>query len=331
MLTVRLFGKFHIECDQQTRWEIPGGKAQELLCYLMLHRHQLHPREGLAVLLWPDREAAKSKKSLRQVLWQLQLALSPAFKDRGDQALSINAECIFMDGDGSLRVDVDLFEKAYQQVHDLDGQRMDPAGVKAARLAVELYQGDLLEGCYQDWCLLERERLQNCYLFLLDKLICHCRAEQDYRRGIDYGERVLRLDRAHERTHQHLMRLHYESGDRTAALRQYARCKAALHEELGVEPSWQTKKLLDELRVEQPKAGAKSLEALSVGPSPRVVHHLQHLLKFINQVEIEVQKEIQSAKQVAQAHDRPPMSDGAGSVRQGAPSQPSTTSRRNSA
>ena len=37
------------------------------------------------------------------------------------------------------------------------------------RAHASVYDGDLFDGCYQDWCLLERERLQNVYLVLLDK------------------------------------------------------------------------------------------------------------------------------------------------------------------
>jgi len=44
--------------------------------------------------------------------------------------------------------------------------------------AVRLSYADLLEGWYQDWCLYERERLQNIYLLILDKLMV--RWDDDY-------------------------------------------------------------------------------------------------------------------------------------------------------
>jgi two-component SAPR family response regulator len=115
------------------------------------------------------------------------------------------------------------------------GKQIDSTLANVMKEAVQPYRGDLLEGFYQDWCLLERERLQNCYLSLLDRLIRYCLEQGEYQRGIDYGERVLRLDRAHERSHQQLMRLHYRNGDRTAALRQFER-RTALREELRSNP-----------------------------------------------------------------------------------------------
>lgn len=296
MLTVRLFGKFQIECHPQAPCKVPGGKPQELLCYLMLHRHQAQPRETLAALLWPDCEAAKSKKCLRQVLWQLQMALKTVFKDRRHQILSIDGDSILLDGDDSLQIDVDAFEKAYRQGQSAAGSQIDSARVQVLREAVQLYRGDLLEGFYQDWCLLERERLQNCYLSMLDKLMRHCLEQGDYQSGIDYGERVLRLDRAHERSHQLLMMLHYHNGDRTAALRQFERCRAALREELGAEPCGQTVKLYEEMRIAQVGDGQKASDVPTHRPVMGAVDHLLHLLKVINAVQARVKEEIQTAR-----------------------------------
>ena len=44
------------------------------------------------------------------------------------------------------------------------------------------------------------------------------------------------------------MRLHYVTGHRSAALRQYEACVVALHEELEVEPGAKTRLLYDEMR-----------------------------------------------------------------------------------
>lgn len=96
--------------------------------------------------------------------------------------------------------------------------------------AVQLYQGPLLEGWYQDWCLYERERLQSMYLAMLDELMGYCEVRHDYETGLLYGMGIMSYDWARERTHRRLMRLHYLNGDRAAALRQYEQCAVALKE-----------------------------------------------------------------------------------------------------
>src|SRR5207249_3587633 len=116
------------------------------------------------------------------------------------------------------------------------------------RNAIELYRGDLLEDCYQSWCLYERQRLQHLYLTMLDKLICYSEANYEYEAGLDYGMRILQYDRAHESTHRRLMRLYYLAGDRTGALRQFGRCVIALKEELDVLPAEPTMSLYKQIR-----------------------------------------------------------------------------------
>src|SRR5205823_7801753 len=112
-------------------------------------------------------------------------------------------------------------EQAFTCTEGVSSRDLDDRQVQLLLGAVQLYQGDLLEGCYLEWCLAERERLQRMYLAMLDKLMGHCEAHREYETGLDYGLRILRCEPASERTHRRMMRLQYLAGDRTAALRQY--------------------------------------------------------------------------------------------------------------
>jgi DNA-binding SARP family transcriptional activator len=96
--------------------------------------------------------------------------------------------------------------------------------------------------------VVERERVRAMYLELLDRLLGRAEAAGDLHAGLQYGSLVLRQDRAHERTHRRVMRLYEASGDRTGGLRQFERCRAALAEELGVEPAASTLALYESLR-----------------------------------------------------------------------------------
>jgi DNA-binding SARP family transcriptional activator len=142
------------------------------------------------------------------------------------------------------------FERAFESARGERGKELGDERAGELRAAVRLYRGDLLEGWYQDWCLFERERLQNMYLLMLDKLMGYCEARADYEEGQHFGGLILRHDRAREGAHRRLMRLHHRAGDRTAALRQYERCVTALREELGVAPDRQTAALHREIRAD---------------------------------------------------------------------------------
>lgn len=252
-LHVRLFGQISLQQHDRPLVDLPA-KALELFCYLLLHRERAHTREALAEALWPEAVNTLSQKYLRQTLWQLQTGLA---KQGTQQPTPV--ELILIDSGGWVRanadaicsVDVAVFEQAYSSTRDTPGPLLSLAQAQALAEAVELYQGDLLETWYQDWCIFERERLQLTYLAMLDKLMNYCAMQGCYGRGIEYGQRSLRYDSARESTYQQLMRLHYLAGDRTTALREYARCAKALAREFGVEPAAQTNALYEQIRADQ--------------------------------------------------------------------------------
>lgn len=247
-LQISLFGNLKcVFADQPV--ELDARKAQELLCYLLLHRGQLHEREKLAALLWADKSPAQCKKYLRQTLWQLQTALNqdpaqPPLVLAEYQHIGINPKADF-------QLDVAVFEQAFLAVDKKPGQILNSEQVQLVKAALPLYTTDLLEGWYQDWCIYERERYQNIYLTLLDKLIDHLEIQQQYKAALAYAEAILKYDRAREQTHRQLMRLHYLAGSRTAALHQYETCVAALAEELSVRPAKSTIALYHQICADQ--------------------------------------------------------------------------------
>ena len=105
-----------------------------------------------------------------------------------------------------------MFEQSYSCVRGVSGRALDSVQVRALSDAIMLYKGDLLEGCYQDWCLFDRERLRNEYLAVLDKLTEYSEAHAQYEAAVNYCVLALRSDLAHECTHRRLMRVYFLGG-----------------------------------------------------------------------------------------------------------------------
>ncbi len=165
--------------------------------------------------------------------------------------LLVEPEWIRLNSEADFWLDIAVLENAFQLVQKVPGHELDTQQAQILQNAVQLYQGPLLEGWYQDWCLYERERLQSMYLAMLDKLMGYCEVRRDYETGLLYGMRIMCYDRARERTHRRLMRLHYLNGDRAAALRQFEQCAAALEEELNVSASKGTVALHEQILADQ--------------------------------------------------------------------------------
>lgn len=299
MLKVRLFGRFSLEFNEQN-WEgFESTKARELFSYLLCQRDRPHTREALAEMFWGESSTAQSKKYLRQTLWQLQTMLNRLPTPLDPPLLQVDADWVRLNGHDQLWLDVACFEQSVEDCSQVAGSQLQPEQAQALRQAVALYHGELLASCYQDWCLYERERLHGLYLGALNKLMSYCEAHHEYSTGIMIGGRMLRDDCASERTHRRLMQLYYLAGDRTAALRQYARCVAALRAELNVPPSKATVTLYEQICADSltpvvpahALAGAASENAAAV--LPLVLSHLKQIQQQIAEVQQQVQQEIQ--------------------------------------
>lgn len=253
MFRVHLFGRFRVEYDGEPVEGLGVFKVQELLSYLLIHRNRPRPREALAALLWGDMPTEKSRKHLRQALWHVQTALKSRNAAAVDQILIVEDHWVQLNTGTEIWLDVAVLEETFARLKDKPGGALGDDEKGELQAAVQVYEGELLEGSYQDWCLFERERLQNIYLAMLYKLMRYCEAHNEYEAGQLFGTKILNYDRASERTHQRLMRLHYMAGDRTAALRQYERCVAALHDDLGVKPDKRTVALYEQIRSGEPE------------------------------------------------------------------------------
>jgi DNA-binding SARP family transcriptional activator len=203
----------------------------------------------------------------------------------------VNSKAVFW-------LDVAVFEQAFSELRWKSCSELDSNSAQRAQEAIDLYTGDLLEGCYQDWCLCERERLQNMYLIILDKLMGYSAVTQWYEKALEYGALILSKDRAHERTHRKLMLLQYQAGNRSEALRQYERCCAALAEELDVKPDRRTRALYEQIKQDKlslpvgPVLETPPLSRAPERPLAEVLDELRMLQTTLHNIHQELQQKI---------------------------------------
>jgi len=294
-----LFGKFRVQFDNQALRGLEARKLQELFCHLLLSLDRPHAREALASVVWSESSTEQSRKSLRQALWLLRAALSSYDEPFADQILIADAEWIQMRANANLWVDVAMFEQICKRTQGIAGHALEPDLAQQLRAAVALYQGDLLEGWYQDWCLYERQRLQNQYLILLEKLMNYAEAHEGYEAALGYGGQILRYDCVRERTHRQLMRLHYLAGDRAMALRQYEHCVDALHQELGVQPSKSTISLYEQIRDDRlpDQEPARKTETDAAASPTEVLDRLKQILATLSETQRQVHQEIRAIEE----------------------------------
>lgn len=299
-IRINLFGRLAVFVDDRPLVVGPPHiKPIELFTYLLIHRRRSHPREALATLLWPDLPSAHTKKNLRKVLCTLQHLLADAVRLGHPPVLLIEHDWITLNPALDLQLDVAVFEQAYalSQRHTSDWPNADT--VQSIEAAVALYEGELLSGLYADWCLHERERLENIYLELRHLLLVAAEHGQAYEQAIAHGCEILCHDRANERAHRDLMRLYYLSGNRSAALRQYGHCVAALVGELGVRPRHHTEQLYRQICSDELATDRTELQR-EPGVSADRSSHLQQIRAELQRTLGQVQDELQRVERLLQ-------------------------------
>ncbi len=275
---IQLLGRLDVQIAGHSVGAFDTHKSEELLCFVLLQRHRPHHREALTDLLCREAPAKQAKKALRQILWRLQSALEVDGSPE-TSLLQVDRDWIGVNPRCALWLDVDILERTYAVVANTPGETLTTGQAQLLSQAADLYEDDLLVGWYEDWCLFERERLQNLYLGLLDKLMGYCETHGEYDSGLQYGSQLLRYDRANERAYRRLMRLHYQAGARGKAIHQFELCVAALQRELGVDPSRATLRLYEQIRSGE-LAEAPRPASLRTSADPWVAELSTSLMRF---------------------------------------------------
>jgi DNA-binding SARP family transcriptional activator len=282
-LRVHLFGHFSVERNGHIVTGLEPRRLQEAFSYLLLNRHRRCSRELLASLFWEESSTEQSKRNLRQVLWQLQTALQAEKAKDSECILCVTADWIQINQNAPLWLDVDFFERAWNETKHIPAKNLDSSQAQLLRDATGLHSDSLLLDNYEDWCLRERERLLLLCIAMLEKLMEHSELHHDYESALRFGSRILDYDPIHEKTQQQLMHLYYSLGKRIEALKQYRRYETALLEELGASPSKSIQALYQHIFLEQ--LGSESGTEALVGNLQGEASLLAHIMNDLQQVQ----------------------------------------------
>jgi len=255
ILTLYLLGEIHIQCGPHSLEKSLARKEQALLVYLLCQPGQRFSRDHLATLLWSETAQSYARYNLRRALWNLRRVLERSDSSL-DTYLEVTGDWIAARDDAPCWVDVREFEAVLDtEFRDLESQIvLSPRNYQRVRYVLDLYRGEFLAGFsvpnapeFEEWLLLARERLFLLLLRALTNLIQKFIALRKQEEAIAACQRLLTLDPLQEDVHRLLMRLYWENGQRSQALRQYRVCRDILQRELGISPMEETQKLFQHI------------------------------------------------------------------------------------
>jgi len=239
---IELFGRLSAGKDGEIVTRFRTHKTGLLLAHLAFYPKRIHAREELIEMLWSEFEPNAGRTSLRTALASLRRQLEPPGTPSGSFLIA-NRSNIQINSD-TVTSDVSEFEFAFKTAAQTTNSSEK---IDLLARAVELYQGELLPGYYENWIITERGILAENFLDALRRLAAALEQAGEFERAIDYARRRIAADRWREEAHAELMRLYAATGQISAAKRQYDQLKQILRDELNVQPAPETRSLVERL------------------------------------------------------------------------------------
>ncbi|MGY1690658.1 AfsR/SARP family transcriptional regulator [Geodermatophilus sp. SYSU D01105] len=197
--------------------DLPRG-VQRLVAHICLSGRP--PRTAIAGHLWPDAPEDHAHGSLRSALWRLH-KVAPGLVEVSGSTLAL--------ADG-VRVDVWELGDWARRVRD---PRSCLADVEVPDVGLA---GELLPGWYDDWVLLERERLRQLRMHALEQAAVRLAVAGRHGDALQAAHAAVRAEPLRESAHRTVIRVHLAEGNVVEALRTYDRFREMIADELGVQP-----------------------------------------------------------------------------------------------
>jgi ATP/maltotriose-dependent transcriptional regulator MalT/DNA-binding SARP family transcriptional activator len=230
---IHTLGRFEVLKDDEPL--LFTGKVQkkplEMLKAIIALGGMNVPGERLTDALWPDSDGSLAQKSFEMTLSRLRRLLG------GENFVRYSAGQLSLD---PLRCWVDslIEERIFGKI----GKSQADQAAQLCEKAVGLYKGPFLPSDNNlPWVLSRRERLKNGLLRILITAGDHYernglwdKAVESYLQGVD-------TDNLAELFYQRLMVCYQRLGNKAEAIKTYNRCRSQLKDNLGVEPSAETR------------------------------------------------------------------------------------------
>ena len=239
-VTIRLFGPISVEAGARRLGprDFGGARPKQVLEILLSARGRLVPSDRLAELLWGDEPPDNAVGSLQTFVSVLRRHLFPD-RECARRLVVTETEGYRLAVEHAA-IDIDRFDDLLDQA----GGASSEAARRLLCEALSLARGDVLEDePYADWAQdlrgTYRGRVLGAQLEAADGALAAC----DYAAGLAHAQAGVELDRFSERAHRTAMLALYAMGRSHEALEGYHRLRTLLDDELGLEPTAQTRAL----------------------------------------------------------------------------------------
>jgi DNA-binding SARP family transcriptional activator len=244
----------------------PSRKALALLIYLAVEGGT-HARKTLSELFWPESDAAHARATLRATLLELRDVLaegtSPEYRPGPHRVphLLIDRDTLGLDLTSGVSLDLHTLQAAWVLARDSsraaatlpeEARRSQRAQLQEATTLSreEFLAGFSLHNApgFDDWTRFQREYWHVRMQLVFDRLSQWYEEAGEIEQAIATIIRWLSISLLNENASLRLMRLHFATGNRVAALQAYEALRVILDSEVHAEPTPETMALAERIR-----------------------------------------------------------------------------------
>ena len=237
---IRLFGSLEIE-DGDRRLgpgDLGGARPKQVLEILLAARGHRVPTDRIAELIWGERRPKDDAASIQTFVSVLRRHLVTD-RNRARQLVVTEQEAYRFATD-LVELDLDRFD----QLVERSSREPTRQARRSLEQALALVRGEVLEDePYALWAHDLRGSYQGRVLGARLEAADAALAERDFDAALTHSEAATTLDRFSERAHRTAMLALYALGRQHDALARYRTLRSLLAEELGLEPTPETRAL----------------------------------------------------------------------------------------
>ncbi len=250
-LTVKMLGPVSILRDPSRPLAADAWttrRARDILCFIVSRRHHRATKDTIIDTFWGETDVAVVEKNFHPTVSHIRKALN------SNQPLKQNF-LLYRDGDYQLnpefsyRIDIEEFDRLLSEGENARRARNFDECVRTYEQALTLYRGEFMQGSYELWVEEQRTYYREQYLRLLESLAGVAETAADWQKAMQLAQLIVREDQFREDIHCMILRAHAALGNRGAVKEHYEGLKRMLENELGVQPSAETRKLYQQLVV----------------------------------------------------------------------------------
>lgn len=221
-------------------------RARDIFCFIATSKYRRAAKDVLIDTFWRDDDPAAIEKNFHPTISHIRKALNSrqTYKQNflmfRDGAYQLNPELSYL-------IDTEDFELAVAEAEKAKREKNAEGLRTALEHAHSLYRGEFMQGVYEEWADERRGYYAEQFMRVIGALAKHHFKERRPAAAQKYAQELIALDPYREDMHRLVMRVLAAQGKAAAVKKHFDALAKMLRDELGIEPSGETRRVYSEL------------------------------------------------------------------------------------